>query len=222
MHSAHARLVTTIGVGLLFAVACSSAATPSPDVTPTPSPSITITPVAAGPTAEATPASPSPSADPQPTLEPTPDAVPPKPTGVTFDQQLSVSDDGQVLTVTQMVTWEAPRGEGVEIRVYGVTDCIAQPADPPPSSSGPCLVVHTPLPASVRTLLATAPAPDGVVIWTWTQYPPECDTPLVFYDPERPGYRAVVLAAYGPSDHSIFAIAAPGGWWTAAPGDIIC
>ena len=169
MHSSHSRLATTISVGLLIAAACTSASTPASDVTPTASPSITITPAAASPTAAATPASPSPSATPQPTPEPTPVPVPPKPTGVTFDQQMRRSDDGQFATITQMVTWGAPLSEGVEIRVYGVTECIAEPADPPPGTSGPCLVVHTPLPASVRTLLATAPASDGVVSWTWTE-----------------------------------------------------
>jgi len=222
MHLSHARLATTISVGLLIAAACTSASTPAPDATPTASPSITITPAAASPTAAATPASPSPSATPQPTPEPTPVPVPPKPTGVTFDQQVRESDDGQVATVTQMVRWGAPRSEGVEIRVYGVTDCIAEPADPPPGTSGPCLVVHTPLPASVRTLLATVPASDGVVSWTWTEAGHECGEPLVFYDPDGPAYHAVVLAAYGPSGHSIFAIAEPGGWWRAALGDIVC
>jgi hypothetical protein len=144
------------------------------------------------------------------------------PTGVMFDEQVRVSDDGQVAEITQTITWEAPRVEGVEIRIYGVTECIAEPADPPPGTSGPCLVVHTPLPESIRTLLATAPASDGVVSWTWTQHPWECDQPAVSYDLDGPAYRAVVLAAYSPSGHSIFAIAAPGGWWRAALGDIVC
>lgn len=221
MQSSHARPASTIIVGLLIAAACTPAAVSEQDVTPTPP--ITMTPLAAGPTADTTSASPSPSAIAQPTPEPTPIPEPPKPTEVTFDQQVHISADGQVATVTQTVGWGAPLNEGVEIRVYGVTQCIALPADPPPDSSGPCLVVHTPLPASIRKLLATAPASDGVVSWTWTQYPPECDTPIVYSDPDRPpGYAAVVLAAYGPSGNSIFAIAAPGGWWTPALGDIVC
>ncbi len=222
MHSSHSRLATTISVGLLIAAACTSASTPAPDVTPTASPSITITPAAASPTAAATPASPSPSATPQPTPEPTPVPVPPKPTGVSFDEQIRVSDDESVLEITQTVTWGAPWSEGVEIRVYGVTDCIAEPADPPPGTSGPCLVVHTPLPASVRTLLATVPASDGVVSWTWTQESGDCDIGYPAHDRDGPVYRAVVLAAYSASDHSIFAIAEPGGWWRAGLGDIVC
>lgn len=223
MHSSRSRLATTISAGLLIAAACTSAATLAPDMTPTASPSITITPAAASPTAAATPASPSPSATPQPTPEPTPVPVPPKPTGVTFEQETRPIDDGDFGEVTQTVTWAAPRSEGIEIRVYGVIGCIAEPADPAPGTNGPCLVVHTPLPASVRRLLATAPASDGAVSWTWTEEG-GCDPSPFRSAPDGPGYRAVVLAAYGPSGHSIFAIAEPGGWWRAAdgPGDIVC
>jgi len=120
---------------------------------PTASPSITITPAAASPTAAATPASPSPSATPQPTPEPTPVPVPPKPTGVTFDQERRWIDDGPVGEVTQRVTWRAPRSEGIEIRVYGVTECIAEP---------------TPWPELVRTLAervqAAGPERVGVLL----------------------------------------------------------
>ena len=221
MHSSHKRLATTIGASLLIAAACTSAATRAPDVTPTASPSITITPAAASPTAAATPAGPSPSATPQPTPEPTPVPVPPKPTGVTFDEVTRSIDDGQFGEVTQTVTWGAPRSEDVEIRVYGVTECIAEPADPAPGTNGPCLVVHTPLPASVRRLLATAPASDGAVSWTWTEEG-GCDPSPFKSAPDGPGYHAVVLAAYSAAGNSIFAIAAPGGWWRAALGDIVC
>jgi len=205
-------------------LSCVFAACGGPTVTPRTDgpPHVTLTPAAASPTATATLASPSPQATTQPTPTPTFVPEPPKPTGVTFDQQVRKSDDGQVATVTQTVRWGAPQSEGVEIRVYGVTECIAEPADPPPGTSGPCLVVRTPLPASVRTLLATAPAPDGVVSWTWTEVAWECGEPLVFYDPDGPAYHAVVLAAYGASGHSIFAIAEPGGWWRADPGEIVC
>ncbi len=223
MHSLHSRLATTISVGLLIAAACTSASTPAPDVTPTASPSIAITPAAASPTAAATPASPSPSATPQPTPEPTPVPVPPKPTRVTFDEETRPIDDGQFGEVTQTVTWGAPRSEGIEIRVYGVTECIAEPADPAPGTNGPCLVVHTPLPASVRRLLATAPAPDGAISWTWTEEG-GCDPSPFKSAPDGPGYRAVVLAAYSAAGNSIFAIAEPGGWWRAAlgDGDVVC
>lgn len=221
MRSSLLRAVTMIAAGLL-AVGCATATTPATPMPPTASPAITVSPTAASPTAAATPASPSPSATPQPTPEPTPVPVPPKPTGVTFDEETRPIDDGQFGEVTQTVRWGAPRSEGVEIRVYGVTECIAEPADPAPGTHGPCLVVHTPLPASVRRLLATAPASDGAVSWTWTQRIYDCGGPFVGYDPHGPAYRAVVLAAYSAAGNSIFAIAEPGRWWRPDPNDIIC
>jgi hypothetical protein len=226
MRSSQSLLAVTIIAGLFVAVACAPATDPVQVVTPTASPSIGTTPSnpssAPTPTAPSPPASPTAarSAPPSATPNPTPVPVPLKPTGVTFDQQVRMSDDGDVATVTQAVRWRAPRNDGVEIRVFGVTACIALPASPPPGASGPCLVVRTPLPASRRTLLATAPASDGVVSWTWKQGGGDCEEP--FYDPDGPAYHAVVLAAYGPSGHSVFAIAEPGGWWEPAPGDTIC
>jgi len=162
----------------------------------------------------------SPSSNPQPAPMPTPDPVPPKPAGVKFAMQVLESDDGSVADITQTVTWRTPRSEGIEIRVYGVTECIARPDDPTPDTSGPCLVIGTPLPLSVRTLLGTAPASDGIVSWSWTEET-GCDIGLA-NDPDGPVYHAVVLAAYNGSGNSIFAIAEPGLWWEPGPDDIVC
>jgi hypothetical protein len=142
------------------------------------------------------------------------------PSGVKFDEQIRVSDDAEDAEITQTVTWRAPRTEGVEIRVYGVTECLSEPRDPAAGTSGPCLVAHTALPASVRTLLATAPASEGVASWTWTEKT-GCDIGLE-NDPAGPGYYAVVLAAYSASEHSIFAIAEPGYWLRPGPYDMVC
>jgi hypothetical protein len=101
-----------------------------------------------------------------------------------------------------------------------VTKCIAEPEDPAPDTSGPCLVVGTRLPASVRTLLGKAPASKGVVSWKWTEET-GCDIGLA-NDPAGPVYHAIVLAAYNASGNSIFAIAEPGGWWEPGPNDVIC
>jgi hypothetical protein len=131
-----------------------------------------------------------------------------------------VSDDESTAEFTQTVTWRAPTSEDVEIRVFGVTECIAEPANPAPDTSGPCLVEHTPLPASLRTLLGSAMASTGAVSWTWTQ-DTGCDVGLV-NPPDGPRYFAVVLAAYNGSGHSIFAIAEPGGWWRPGLNDIVC
>lgn len=137
-----------------------------------------------------------------------------------FDEQIRLSDDHAVAEVTQTVTWRTPRTEGIEIRVYGVTECLSEPRDAAAGTSGPCLVEHTALPASVRTLLATAPAAEGVASWTWTEET-GCDFGLE-NDPAGPGYYAVVLAAYNASGHSIFAIAEPGYRFRPGPYDMVC
>jgi hypothetical protein len=113
------------------------------------------------------------------------------------------------------VTWKAPRTEGVEIRVYGVTDCLSVLAHPEPGSDGPCLVKDTRLPASVRTLLAKAPASAGKMTWSWIDDgDPGCDVwwPVAWAPDWREYYYAVVVAAYSESGHSTFAIAATGTW----------
>ena len=215
------RAVRASVLGAVLA-ACGTSLVPSPPpVTPrTDVPDVAVTPSAARATAATTPVGPSPLSTPRHTPEPTPVPEPPKPSGVTFDERVRVSDDERFAEVTQTVTWRTPRTEGIEVRVYGVTKCLAEPNDPPPDTSGPCLVVHTALPASVRTLLATAPASDGAVSWTWTEET-GCTIGLAF-DPDGPVYYAVVLAAYSSSGHSIFAIANPGGWWRPGLNDIIC
>lgn len=203
---------------------CGASGAPSAAPVPTPADAVTVT---ASPTTEAStslaatdsPRSPIPAPTPRPSPNPTSVAVPPKPSGVSFDER-RMGDEPPSTEITQTVSWEGPRSTGVEIRVYGVTECVARPANPSPDTSGPCLVEHTPLPASVRSLLATAPALDGVVSWTWTGTF-DCEVGLA-YDPRGPAYHAVVLAAYSASDHSIFAIAEPGGWWQPGPDDIVC
>ncbi len=149
-----------------------------------------------------------------------PALVPSMPTRVKFDEHVKVSKDELTAEITQTVAWLTPRSKSVEIRVYGVTECIAEPAHPRPDTHGPCLVAHTPLPESVRTLLATAPASNGTVKWTWTE-DTGCDIGMR-YDPNGPAYYAIVLAAYSASGHSIFAIAEPGGWWEPGPNDVVC
>ena len=215
MACGRAVLAAILGSAL---AACNTSGSPSPPpVTSwTDAPAVAISPAAKSPSPSATP-----QPTPKPTPKPTPVPVPPKPTGVKFDSQVRVSDDEQVAEITQTVTWRAPRSEGVEIRVYGVTKCIAEPANPAPDTHGPCLVVHTPLPASVRTLLAKAPASAGKVSWSWTQGE-GCETSRFGSDPDGPPYVAVVLAAYNASGQSIFTIAEPGSWSEPLPGSMPC
>ena len=216
-----AALAMIVAGVIVACAACGASAAPTPASVPTP----TAIPASPAPMASAnlettdSPRSPSPAATPRPSPNPTPVPVPPKPTGVSFDEK-RVGDAPSTTEITQTVTWGAPGSEGVEIRVYGVTECLAKPANPSPDTHGPCLVGHTPVPASVRTLVAKAPASDGAVSWTWTGTF-DCEDGLA-YDPRGPAYHAVVLAAYSASGHSIFAIAEAGGWWQPGPDDIVC
>jgi hypothetical protein len=165
------------------------------------------------------------SASPVETPPSTPAAqVPAKPTGVTFTTDSvelpEPTGTGEVAyQVTHTVRWEAPRTEGVEIRVYGVTQCLSAPSDPAPGTSGPCLVEHTLLPPSVMVLAATVSAGAGEFSWIAPFYY-DCAGPPV--GPDGLDYSATVIAAYNDAGHSIFAIADPGEWWRAGLHDTIC
>ena len=230
--------VTTVGRVLTIAAcvavaACQSTSAPTPSAFPASaapsSPSDAAAPLDTA-TPPATPASAVPTASFQspPTSRPTPQAttatVPAKPSGVTFTTD-SVKLPGPTGTdeityqVTHTVRWKAPREAGVEIRVYGVTECLSEPSNPPPLTSGPCLVEHTRLPPSVMALAATAPAAAGEISWIAPFYY-DCAGPPV--GPDGLDYQAIVIAAYSAAGHSIFAIADPGEWWRAAPDDVIC
>ncbi len=230
--------VTTLGRVLAIAAcvavaACQSTAAPTPSTFPASaapsSPSDAAAPLDTA-TPPATPASAMPTASFQspPTSRPTPKAtaatVPAKPSGVTFTTD-SVELPGPTGTgevtyqVTHTVRWKAPRIEGVEIRVYGVTECMSEPSNPPPGTSGPCLVEHTLLPPSVMALAATAPAAAGEISWI-APFSYDCAGPPV--GPDGLDYEATVIAAYNAAGHSIFAIADPGEWRRAGPGEVIC
>ena len=214
-------LAVIVAFVIAACAACGGSAAPTPAPVPTSSAS-TAGPIQTASTSLAAtdaPRSASPAPTPRPSPAPTPVPIPPKPTGVSFDER-RVGDDPPTIQITHTVRWEAPANEGVEIRVYGVTECVAKPTDTSPGTHGPCLVEHTPLPPSVRALLATAPAADGVASWTWTGTF-DCEVGLA-YDPRGPAYHAVALAAYSTSGHSTFAIAEAGGWSQPGPEDIVC
>jgi hypothetical protein len=202
----------------ILVVGC--AGPPSPSSQPNPSGPAAAAAMAASPS-QAPTAKPTPKPTPTPTPRPTHSPVPPKPSGVAFHQRGREDDDGHFAYISQRVTWKEPRTKGVEIRVYGVTECLAEPKPlPTEPSGGPCLVKGTKLPASVRTLLATAPASDGVARWRWREES-GCN-PGLEYDNAGPAIYSIVLAAYNEAGHSIFAIAEPGGWQVYDPNDIVC
>jgi glucose/arabinose dehydrogenase len=105
---------------------------PTPKATPKPTPKPTLKPA------------------PKPTPRPTPVPVPPKPTGVKFIEAPEIREE-----IQYTVLWQTPRTKGVEIRVYGVTECLSAPSTLPEYAEGPCLVEHTTLPPSTMKLIAT-------------------------------------------------------------------
>ena len=229
-----ATLGRAVAIAACVAVAaCQSTSSPSASALPSsaaPSlPSNAVTPLdTATPSSAPDSAMPTASLPPPPTPRPTPRdtpaTVPPKPTGVMFTTD-SVELPGPTGTdevtyqVTHTVRWKAPRTDGMEIRVYGVTECLSEPSNPSPGTSGPCLVEHTLLPPSVMALAATAAAATGEISWiaprSW-----ECAGPPV--GPDGLDYHAIVVAAYNAAGHSVFAIANPGEWWRAGPDETIC
>jgi hypothetical protein len=165
----------------------SNVATASPGVSAASSPSLT----------------PSSSAAPDPSEVPVA-LAPPPPTAVKMTTK--GSDPGGVGYDTRLrvtISWKEVAPKGTEIRVYGVTKCFAPPA------GGPCLVEHTPLPESVRELIATAPASKGSVSWTWPNWE---DVGGAVMAHGSTIYEAVVIAAYNADGHSKFIIVESGEW----------
>lgn len=235
-------LMSAALVACSAAPAAPSSRTPMVTAPPPTAPIATVAPSSAPaepPSPEATPMpTPMPTKVPK-SPKPTKDPVPPKPTGVTFDVSTKCvlgedadfdciapdEDTAPEYIVTDTVTWKAPRTKGLEVRVYGITECLARPAKPKPGTGGPCVVKGTKLPAAVRTLLATAPASRGTVSWSWTQDDGGCDIypegwPLG--DPAGTVYVAIVVAAFNEAGPSVYAIAEPGGWSELGPGDMPC
>ena len=103
--------------------------------------------------------------------------------------------------LTTTVRWKAPLTGKTQIRVYGVTACFAPP------KGGPCLVEHTPLPPSVRELIAKALASKGEVSWTWPSWD---DVGGAVMAHGSSVYEAVVVAAYNDARHSKFIIVRSG------------
>lgn len=220
--------VFTIAICVAVA-ACQSTSAPNPSAFPS-SAAPSLPSDAAASLGTATPslapasAAPTASIPPRPTREATAATVPAKPTGVTFTSDsvelpAPTGTEEVAYQVRHTVRWKAPRTDGVEIRVYGVTECLSEPSSPPPGTAGPCLVEHTLLPPSVMALAATAPAAAGEISWIAPFYY-DCAGPPV--GPDGLDYHSIVIAAYNAAGHSIFAIANPGEWWRASQDEVVC
>jgi hypothetical protein len=181
---------------VLGACGAEPAAPPSTDAA---SPAVQPAPPEASPTQAPTPS---------PTPEPTPVPVA-KPSGVRFDAtdegtcpsdpQATCSIDERVVTVS----WKAPRTEGVEIRVYGVTTCFGTDADGA-VIDGACLREHTRLPSSALVLLGNAPASQGSA----TVYLQPSGRGLADTQRGEKVYSVVLGAFNDAGDESVLAIAA--------------
>ena len=195
-------------VVILGGCASPGAGSLAPDTT-SPSPLATPSPQTAPPQA-----TPSPTAEPtsRPTPKPTPVPLPPKPSGVKFgmqdeaicgDPRATCGIGDRIVTVS----WKAPRTQGVEVRVYGITKCLGTDSDGL-MIDGRCLREHTTLPSSVMTLLARVPASKGKV--TLSMIPSGSGLADTARGKE---VYSIVLAAYNSAaEHSIFAIAATQGY----------
>lgn len=170
----------TAGATLPPAPTSASPATASPVPTATASPA---------PTASTTTQTPGPTS-----------FVPPAPTAVRITMKGGGSTGGAA-SITTTVTWKEAVTKGTEIRVYGVTACFAPP------TGGPCLVEQTPLPSSVRNLIARAPAAQGKVSWTWPEWGDVGGAVMAHGSTD---YESIVVAAYNAAGHSKFIIVATG------------
>jgi hypothetical protein len=212
--------VAVVLLGVML-VGCDGTATPSAlmsasgSTTAQPIAPSTPPPASASPTSAAR-ASATPVPTPRPTL-----AAPPPPTAVRIKREgcYTGPDPGGVLpgTCTTTITWMKITTTGTEIRVYGVTECLSTTEL---AGDGSCLVLNTAVPASVRKLIARAPASKGTVSWTGPAWLDNVDA-----DTGGPAYRAfgvdrhgddlyfaIVVAAYNEVGHSKFIIADAGTW----------
>jgi hypothetical protein len=161
-----------------------------------------------------------PQATPAATTEPTPAATthpspssrgaPPPPSSATMKTSHGAPGDHGIPDRRFEVHWTEKYPKGTEIRVYGVTECLNN------VDGEPCLVPHTPLPASVRHLVAKARAADGKAAWTWPGWENIGGALASSGEGEHDYYyEAFVAAAYNDAGHSKFiildsAIACPG------------
>jgi hypothetical protein len=127
---------------------------------------------------------------------------------------------------TTTMTWKEAVTDGTEIRVYGVTGCLsATESAIERTGGGSCLIEGTAVPASMRVLIAKAPAADGGVSWTRPALAGviPVETGGRAFDAigvDRLGddvFSAIVVAAYNSTGHSKFIIA-DAGTWCYGPG----
>ena len=104
---------------------------------------------------------PSPAGSASPVASP---GAPPAPADVTWSQTPALGFGAGTSTMT--VSWNEASMAGTTIRVYGVTACLS----PPGVDNAPCVAASASVPDDKLTLVATAPAGEGRVSWTWPSW----------------------------------------------------
>ena len=135
-------------------------------------------------------------------------SAPPAPTNVVYKVHASnkLSDwvDGPPPYRLE-VTWDETVDADTTIEVWAVTSCQRRASPKQPSVS--CLTSKTPLPASIRKLVASAPAGDGMVSWKVPGW--EIIGGAVGMD-KQDEYWAIVVRATNANGASRFVIAKDG------------
>jgi hypothetical protein len=185
------RRATLVAILSVVLVACTAGAEPSqPEGASPGSPTSGTT---GGPTPTASPAMPTPSSRPTQVATPTPRPTPKRPTGMRLAADY-YSCEGIVLgpedscdewaTGEYRITWKTPRAKGLEVRVFGVTECLSNDIYGAWIDGGWCLrqawandiygvlvdggpytLEHTAIPPELLVPLAKAKAANGRVVF---------------------------------------------------------
>lgn len=111
-------------------------------------------------------------------------------------------------SIKYTVSWTAPVADA-DIRVVGITACLAQPASPAPDDQGWCLTKGMTLPASAMKEIARVPAASRSVSWVW---PASGEMAGAFAESATDTYYALVIGAINAAGQSKFTIVATGSW----------
>ena len=195
-----------------FTSACTAGPAPSGSMaSPTAdgSEAATATVAAATPAPTATPAPPATEPAPAPTVTPsvtespgspaTPVTAPAAAAGLAWSVEHEVAtEDGNVVN-RYTVTWTRPLDPGTMVQVFGITAC---PNEPTPDGIA-CVTRGTPLPARIRTRLASAAAEAGSASWDWPNL--DADGPFIAWD-GKDAYFALVVRAVNAAGASRFVV----------------
>ncbi len=131
-------------------------------------------------------------------------SAPPAPTNVSFEVHTPSGSNFPIKPYRLEVSWDEEVDADTTIEVWAVTTCPRRSGS---RARGRCLTKQTPLPSSIRTLVASAPAADGSVSWMVPGW--EVDYGPVALDGDVE-YWGVVVRAVNARGKSDFVIATNG------------